>query len=765
MSDIRRLPDRELWDALQGDPELLDTAERLRKAVQHESPDPLYVTRLRKDLLLETRTPHIPAHRKTPHLPISLPFGMVAAAVILLALAVGLNIPIGRPAPVATVLASSPVNGTTVAPSQQHITVSFNVPMNHSSVVQGIHVEPAMAVTTVWQGNNLVIKPSHPLAPDTPYLITIAPKALVTTTGAHASSPATIAFTTAGTTPAAPLPTPGAAPPQLAAANLLSILPGAQYTIGINDHVLVAGAAGTPSSSPTAQPTPSTSASTTTAPAGGSTSPSLAPAVAAAPSPATGSLVDVSLSATSSRAVLAPQALAAVRSPDGTTYAVLVPGSGGTATLELLPASGGQPTSTSVQANSQSLLDWTLSNGILYENGNELMSYAPATGTTTPLALLPDGTSALCAPFRTLCAVIPSQSTVPPATGPAAQSSIPHLQPGELFNAQDGSSVLQLPAGSTPAFSEDGSHMILLVGNTLSTALTSSPRDRTPVPGQVTGTLDSAGGSLAISNSGTTVAYTTQTQAGYETVVTTTTGTVIGTIPGAMEPLFNALGTKLVAQTSNIVAQTDELVTAALPVVAEATWPVDPAALTLINSIIASQTGHGSPTSYPALASVQQDPIIVTGMILQAHAVSASEITAELRFTGLPSSSYPNGAVRFEQITVVKSGGSWSLSKATATAVTGLSAGPHVLTEYPINANSLALIVDGDLVPGSVPSAVSLLEGGAALPAIVSYDASAHTILVTAEAPIPPTATVVIGASLQDTNGARAGAPIALSVS
>ncbi|MGC8460267.1 MAG: Ig-like domain-containing protein [Candidatus Dormibacteria bacterium] len=771
MSDIHQLPDHELWDALQGDPELLNTAERFRKAVQHESPDPHFVAQLRKELLLNARTPHITTHRKTSHLPVSLPFGLVAAAVILFALVVGLNIPIGRPTPVATILASSPINGsTTVAPSQKNITVSFNVPMNHASVVQGIHVEPAMAVTATWQGNSLVIQPSHPLAPNTPYVISIEPQALVTSSGAHASSPATIAFTTGSTSPASILPSPGTTPSVLSTTTLVSILPTAQYSIGVNDHVLVSGAAGTSSNSPSAQPSPSPSSSALGNPSPSSTVgtavPSgsfLTPGVSGAPSPIAGSLIDVSLSGTSSPSVLAPQSLTAVRSPDGTTYAVLVPGANGTTSLELLSSSGGQPTKTPVQASAASFLDWTLTNGILYENGNVLMSYSPVSASITPLAILPSDATATCAPFRPLCAVVPSLATSP-ATPSTAPTGVITLHLGDLFNATTGS-VRQLPAGSSVAFSDDGSHMIVLSHTSLSTALTSSPGVRTPLPVNIVGTPESTGNDLAISNSGTAIAYTTQTQAGYETVVATTSGTVLGSISGATGPLFNALGTKLVAQTSNILSQTAELISAPLPIVAEATWPVDPSALTLINDVISAQTGHGSPASYPALASIQQDPVIDSGMILQAQPVSATEIQANLRFTGLPSSSFPYGAVQFEQITILKAAGKWTLATAHATAVTGLSNGPHVLTEYPINANAIALVIDGDLVPSSVPAAVSLQENGKILPAVVSYDASAHTILVTAESPIPQGATVVVSTSLQDTNGSDFAAPLALKVS
>ncbi len=53
------------------------------------------------------------------------------------------------------------------------ITVAFNEPMNQPAVVAGLHIRPATQVTTSWQGNNLLITPTHHLAGNTPYTVTI----------------------------------------------------------------------------------------------------------------------------------------------------------------------------------------------------------------------------------------------------------------------------------------------------------------------------------------------------------------------------------------------------------------------------------------------------------------------------------------------------------------------------------------------------------------------------------------------------------------
>lgn len=71
------------------------------------------------------------------------------------------------------VTAVSPADGATAVSSQAQIRAAFDQPIDMSSVLRSVVVDPPTAGTAQWDGETLVFYPSEPLLPDTLYTVTI----------------------------------------------------------------------------------------------------------------------------------------------------------------------------------------------------------------------------------------------------------------------------------------------------------------------------------------------------------------------------------------------------------------------------------------------------------------------------------------------------------------------------------------------------------------------------------------------------------------
>lgn len=85
---------------------------------------------------------------------------------------------------------------TDVATAAEPIQIQFTGPVDKNAVADSVVIEPATSVSKQWVGSTLVIIPTHPLAPNTNYTVSLKPKA---------AAPA-------ATTPPAIKPNPTAAP-------------------------------------------------------------------------------------------------------------------------------------------------------------------------------------------------------------------------------------------------------------------------------------------------------------------------------------------------------------------------------------------------------------------------------------------------------------------------------------------------------------------------------------------------------------------------
>ena len=228
----RRLPpDPELEDLFARDPSLEPYANLLRTSRLKEPPlDPAFRSALRRQILeeawrrTERRSSLLASLFRGPGLAWA---GASMAAVLLAIVVVQLS---GQGTPVTQVsyLSSYPTGSVN---ADQPITLTFSQPMDHQTVEQAIHIEPATEVKFSWQGNQLTIVPAaSSLAPNTQYHVTIAPTA-TTATGKPIDKPIAVTFNTQ--TPPSPAPTPNAGrSPGIGLAGERLLEPGAVSIVG-----------------------------------------------------------------------------------------------------------------------------------------------------------------------------------------------------------------------------------------------------------------------------------------------------------------------------------------------------------------------------------------------------------------------------------------------------------------------------------------------------------------------------------------------------
>jgi hypothetical protein len=74
-----------------------------------------------------------------------------------------------------------PAKDKTGVATADPIVIRFTGPVNKTAIADTVVIEPATSVTKQWVGQNLVIIPDHPLAPNTTYSVSLKPSAAVPT--------------------------------------------------------------------------------------------------------------------------------------------------------------------------------------------------------------------------------------------------------------------------------------------------------------------------------------------------------------------------------------------------------------------------------------------------------------------------------------------------------------------------------------------------------------------------------------------------------
>lgn len=423
--------DPELEQLFRDEPELLETAQRVRAARPHVEPDPRFQNRLRAQLIAEaSRTQGSRRWWRLGSIHVAWGGGILGAALIgATALTFLANHPQDK-----TITAISAITADHAVDPNNVIQVSFNQPMNKTAVESGVRIQPATEVSYSWTGNNLVITPLHHLTGNTGYTVTIAQSAIRAATGAVATTPINITFATRPTPPVAQ-----STPPSL---TLSTVGPQGDGVDGNGGTLLFAPDGSLVSTAgllPTALGNPPATTATPTP------SPTATPEGSADNGPAVaGKLVDYPRNG--KPFALAAAASAAAFSPNGTYVAAAVDDGNGGSKIVVTLGDGSQqaPTKLIDSSTPVTAMTWASNDRIVYTDGTSI-DEVDLSGKTTTLFTVPDsgGTVAALDPGG-------AYAYVAPANGAG----------GSLLNVGTGAEMVLRGSKTDVGFSGNGSTVV-----------------------------------------------------------------------------------------------------------------------------------------------------------------------------------------------------------------------------------------------------------------------------------------------------------------
>lgn len=201
--------DPELEELFQ-DPAHREVVDLLKMSRPAAAPplDPNFRTALRIRLMTEARRTLQPRGARR-----GFPFSLRPKALVpaMAAVAAGFLIVLGiqvylqrQPESAVVAVDLSRIQNKSNVATGEPIVIPFSGPVDKTAVADTVVIEPATAVTKQWQGQNLIITPDHPLAPNTTYTVSLkasqtpsAPKQpTVQPTPMVAPSPVVVHFTT-----------------------------------------------------------------------------------------------------------------------------------------------------------------------------------------------------------------------------------------------------------------------------------------------------------------------------------------------------------------------------------------------------------------------------------------------------------------------------------------------------------------------------------------------------------------------------------------
>ena len=807
MSERRDRFDAELSELFGEDPDLLQLAQVVRESRPEPDFDPRFPLILRARLMDEARTVLAPRRtfrtRRAPRrLAIWGSFGAATALAAAAALVVAFTG--GTPPPGRLAIVASNVSHRQAVDPHQAITLSFNEPLSPQSeaaVVSALKIQPATQVTVAWQSaETLVVTPTHPLAADTDYQVTIPKAAIQNTGGQTLSSNVTIEFgTQAVATPgptASPVPAlePAAVGP--AAGDGLAFW-GPDDAPGVTDST--AGQP-TPSPSSSASPLHSATASPASSPSASPLTATPSPSNAAAITPAAASVegavyfpadqAAVPLSDLPATAVaVAPDGLyvaLAVSQPDGTSTIVVENPDGSSASRVWPSASTGGALVTALAWDGSNRIVFVTPEGVdavdLDDHSSQLYAF-PVGGSPAGVVLAADGQAAFL-PAADVAGQAGPGATVSPsasATSPSGAAYPPTAEDGWLVTfPPNGTSMpapTQLPGSvsGVVTFSGAGDEVAWVdVSGGTSTVLeapVSDPATITPVSGAPTEGIKG----LAVDAHGATVAYALN-PGGIE--VETASGTVLGTSPDEASSLaLSTDGTRLafVAAGSLDAAQVQ---TASTPPGATSLCEDADQVLTqfVSDQVAHEQAGMATLTSPEAPPAGTLTPssidrgYVISSSCAAASATTGPTLTASARLIVDPTPTSP-GQITDETVVLGESdGGGWLVTGLTVPPLRIQGGGPHVLSVSvtppvagSVNPESVVTVTfDSDLEASSVGVTSLWLEtgDGQTLAPVrpPSYDPDTREATLIVAGPLPAGIEVVVGTSLADIDGGQPAA-------
>ncbi|MBV8300718.1 MAG: Ig-like domain-containing protein, partial [Candidatus Dormibacteraeota bacterium] len=730
--------DPELEELFRDDQSLLETAHLVRASKPEVPDDRGFRRRLRAELMAEARRTLAPRpHRRFSLLGLGvghLAFGGAAVGAVAVAATVAaLAIPRLQDHQNSISVYSNVAAQHAVSPNDV-ITVAFNQPMDEQQVVAGLVIRPATQVSTAWQGNNLVITPTHHLAGNTPYTVTIAQAALQTTSGVHASAPVEIAFGTA------PTPATVAQPPSLTPNTVGPADPGATVLFSPSGGVVVTD--GQVPSSTSQSSTPSPGASSTPA---ASASPS--PASSASPAAGTGSGLIEYVPGGQAVQVAQPVSAAAF-SPNGTTLATAASDGSGGSKLVVSAADGSSPHQLADSAAPIIGLTWASDGRIVYATAAAVESI-DLTGTPgTAVAATPGyGPIASLSPGGAYAFLTPGSSGAGALLSVADGAVIPLQGSGHVvaFTA-DGSTVAWVDAGGgSPRIDTES-----LPSGTAAQVATLDPG--TPVTG------------LALSGDGRTLAYVDGSGSSSRLVLASLpTGAPLAVGPAPLALAFSPDGDSLALLVGSSNGATVQL--APVPgASSHLRTGLPPGVAQVIQGFVAAQVSGNAQQMQQLSASAANAAALTPANLSRAYQIGTvasadGAIEAMVELIVDPSAAQPVAQVADETLTLSQAGtGQYQVATISIGPLHTESAGPHVVSVSSApgsdGTTTLSLSFDSDLNPASVASAVSLLAAGHPLtPSAVHYDVDTRTLTVSVEAGNASALQLVLGEGLQDVDG------------
>ena len=731
--------DPELEDLFRGEPELLETAQRLRSARPDAEADPRFRNRLRAQLVAEAARGRgaFGIRRRWRLGPAHAAWGGAAVGIVLIGATVLTfvsNHPVDR-----SITAISDVAAQHAVSPDHVITVAFNQPMDELAVERGVHIQPATKVSYSWHDNTLVISPLYHLSGNTPYTVTIARTAIRATSGVSATAPITLTFGTA--------PTPTPAPIKLTPPSLAPSVLGANGSGGFllfapdGSVVSTAGLLPPGAASGTQNATPTASSSATPAPEGATPPPDTA-----------GSLVDFPLSGPA--VVLGPAASAAAYSPNGTALATAVDDGNGGSKIMVSLRNGSQRQRLADSSTPVTALTWSSNDRIVYTTGTTISSVDRSKATATLYSLTAGGTISALAPGG-------AHAYIAPANGSG----------GDLLNIAAGTTQVLHGAVADVAFSGDGSTVAWADESSSQVRIFTEPVGQdAPV---AVPTVDSAGtpSDITLDQDGDEAAYLMSGAASPQVVVAQLPGgtaLAVGSASSASALVLSPAGDQVayISDGANGPAAEEAAVPGAKPT-RTGTQPPAAATSTLRAFVDAQVRGDLS-----TLATLSGPGVDLAGntprdlsraYVISTYLTSQGLVVANVELVVDPTEGHAAPRVASETLSLSRSisGNEYVVSSISSTPLQDESSGPHVVqvsSSTDAGVTALQVSFDGDLNPLTVAGAITVQSAsGTLLVTTAVYDAGSRTVTVTINGPASGVLTLDISPALNDVNGQTLG--------
>ncbi len=722
MADTRWI-DPEIDRILDADPELIELANRVRAARPDPGMDPRFQAVLRAQLMREA-----PAALGAAAKPVrqrgwwrhSTPFAWGGASLGVALVAAAVLTVLNTHIQDHQVTAMSPVAERHAVSPNNVITVAFSQPMNEAAVVAGLHIRPATEVSTSWQGNNLLITPTHHLASNTPYTVTIDHSAARAANGELAQADILISFGTAPTPPSPPTVV------QLAPQTLGAVNSGTALLSG-GDGTLVATSA--PLVPAAVSPSPSAASS----------------ASAAAATPA-----ELAALHSGSTAVdLGPAAGSAALAPNGLELIAAVPTSSGTK-IVLVALDGSQRAVLTSLAVPVLATGWlTLDTAVVAEP--DRIVTVDLQGHVHTLTTLPAGTDSVR--FA--------------RSGGQAFAGAPDRD-GSLIDLTTLQTRTLPGSREIAAFTGNGSTVAWVDNSGAGSRLVTSPVSH---DASVTVPLNQATDrvtEIALDSDGSLLTVVDHPATGNPqlNVLALPSGSVVARAPAATNPVFTAAD-DAIAYVAGGRAQLAPLPGGS----AAGAGKLPDGSSGALQALIDAQI-HGDGTALGSLSAAGVSAAAATPKgLTRAYVISAvanpdGTVAATARLIIDPSTTHAVATFADEtlQLSPATNHGGYLVSSLTVGPLHDEPVGPHI-TQVLSAAGDGHLVVlhvafDSDLNPASVASAITVTNrAGIQLPATVTYDANTRTATVIVGVPATTPVTLGVATTLVDVDGQALAAP------